>query len=244
MFNRLALAAALVCLIPAYAHADKPAHPEESAPAHAYAELTQGNTRFMRGKPRHPHESTAERAKLAGGQKPHTIVVSCSDSRVPPELVFDAGLGQIFTVRIAGNVLTSESIASIEYAIEHLGARMIVVMGHESCGAVKAALAAEPGKSAGSPHLDRLLADVNRCMASTKLTDEDRRDPHVLAASRANVTGVVAELLTSSTIIAERVQKKEVALVPALYRLETGAVEFGQGQGAPLGREVSSAPRK
>lgn len=209
-------------------------HPAGTAPADAYTALTQGNARFVRGKPRHPHESTAERAQLAGGQKPHTIVVSCSDSRVPPELIFDAGLGQIFTVRIAGNVLTSESIASIEYALEHLGARTIVVMGHESCGAVKAALGAEPGKSAGSPHLDLLLADVNRCMGSTKLTEEERHDPHVLAAARANVTGVIQEMLSSSKIIAEHVHKKDVAVLPALYRLETGVVEFGQYQGAPV----------
>lgn len=162
-------------------------------------------------------------------------MVSCSDSRVPPELIFDAGLGQIFTVRIAGNVLTSESIASIEYAIEHLGARTIVVMGHESCGAVKAALGAVPGESAGSPHLDRLIADVNRCMSSTNLTDEERHDPHVLAAARANVNGVVGELLVSSKIVAEKLEAKEIAVLPAIYRLETGAVEFWPGQGAPVG---------
>ena len=104
----------------------------------AMTRLRDGNTRFMKGKPKRPNGDPKRRAELANSQRPFAIVVSCSDSRVPPELVFDAGLGDLFVVRTAGEVVTAIELGSIEYAVDHLGASLIIVLGHERCGAVKA----------------------------------------------------------------------------------------------------------
>ena len=95
--------------------------------------LKAGNQRFMSGHPVHPHETLKRLRDLKKGQDPHTVVVSCSDSRVPPELIFDQGLGDIFSVRTAGNVIGDYELGSIEYAVEHLGCKLVVVLGHEEC---------------------------------------------------------------------------------------------------------------
>jgi carbonic anhydrase len=106
----------------------------------AIERLKAGNARFVKGKPSRPNATPKRRAEIAGSQHPFAIVVSCSDSRVPPEMVFDAGLGDLFVVRTAGEVVTAVEMASIEYAVDHLGASLVLVMGHERCGAVKAAV--------------------------------------------------------------------------------------------------------
>ena len=180
------------------------------------------------------------RSELAAGQNPFAIVLSCSDSRVPPEVVFDQGLGDVFVVRSAGHVLDPGPIASIEYAIEHLGARLIVVMGHESCGAVKAALSLPIGKSAGSVDLDRLVAKIKPYMSSFKPGSADKllRGP-----VKANTSGVARELIRKSAIVRTRLQLQEVSLVTAIYGLSSGQVEFNMwdmdysGQG-----EIDSTP--
>ncbi|HEU4940175.1 MAG TPA: carbonic anhydrase, partial [Candidatus Eisenbacteria bacterium] len=108
-----------------------------SAPtaASVLAELEKGNARHAAHHYTHPHQSAARLRELARDQHPHAVVLSCSDSRVPPEIVFDQGLGDLFTVRVAGNIADDAVIGSIEYALEHLGARLVVVLGHERCGA-------------------------------------------------------------------------------------------------------------
>ena len=108
--------------------------------------LKAGNQRFMSGHPVHPHETLKRLRDLKKGQYPHTVVVSCSDSRVPPELIFDQGLGDIFSVRTAGNVIGDYELGSIEYAVEHLGCKLVVVLGHEECGALKAYLGHRDGE--------------------------------------------------------------------------------------------------
>lgn len=110
------------------------------SPDVAIERLKAGNARFVKGKPSRPNATPKRRAEIAGSQHPFAIVVSCSDSRVPPEMVFDAGLGDLFVVRTAGEVVTAVEMASIEYAVDHLGASLVLVMGHERCGAVKAAV--------------------------------------------------------------------------------------------------------
>lgn len=112
----------------------------------AFQSLKDGNQRFISGKPAACTNTPAKRARLTESQAPNAIVLSCSDSRVPPEQIFDQGLGKVFTVRVAGNVLNSDAIASIEYAISHLGSHLIVVLGHDSCGAVSAAVTTPPEK--------------------------------------------------------------------------------------------------
>lgn len=191
----------------------------------AYAELQNGNMRFYEGKAKHPRQSGAQREKLTEGQNPHTIVLSCSDSRVPPEEIFDQGLGDIFSIRLAGNVLSSDAIASIEYAVEHLGTGLLVVMGHESCGAVKAALDTKPGSSAGSKSLDELVAKIRPHVYESFRTDSSG-DSHLRAPVKANVQFVAKDLLQRSKIVQEAVAQKRLILAQAIYSLSTGRVEF------------------
>lgn len=197
------------------------------APRDALRLLKEGNGRTVAGAPKCEVDRGKETRKLlARGQKPHTIVLSCSDSRVPPELVFDQGLGRLFVIRVAGNVLSPPNVASIEYGVEHLGARLIVVMGHESCGAVKATLETPEGKSAGSPSLDALVASIRANLRSTKLSAADREDRLLRAAVRANVDAVVKQLLVDSPLLKKLALSGEVVVVPAIYGLESGAVEL------------------
>ena len=116
-------------------HADQPTVP----PAEAISKLKEGNGRYAGGNLQHPGQTIERRVELAKSQHPFATIVSCSDSRVPPEIVFDQGLGDLFVVRVAGNVIDDHGLGSIEYSVDHLGVRLIVVLGHQSCGAVKAA---------------------------------------------------------------------------------------------------------
>lgn len=202
--------------------------------------LRTGNQRFVDGKMTGQRRDDKTRSDLASGQNPFAIVLSCSDSRVPPEVLFDQGLGDVFVVRTAGHVLDPGPIASIEYALEHLGSRLIVVMGHESCGAVKAALTTPVGKSAGSVDLDRLVAKIKPYLTSFRpiSTDKLLRGP-----VKANTSGVARELIKKSAIVRTKLQLQEASLVTAIYSLATGQVEFNMwdmdysGQG-----EVENTP--
>ncbi len=195
------------------------------APMEALGLLVDGNSRFMRGKATHPSQSGKRRAELTSGQKPHAIVLSCSDSRVPPELVFDQGLGELFVVRTAGEVADATALASMEYAIEHLGSRLIVVMGHSSCGAVKAALATPPGSSAGSENLDTLVGMI-RPNLKDFTADIATKEPTVRAPVKAHVDGVAKSLMQRSHIIKEAVRSGNVKIVHGLYNLSTGKVDL------------------
>ena len=185
--------------------------------------LQAGNQHFVDGKPGHPDESTARRHELATAQHPHTIVLSCSDSRVPPELIFDQGLGDLFVVRSAGHVVGKSDIGSIEYAVEHLHAKLIVVMGHESCGAVKAAIDTPPGKSTGSPNIDSIVAAIQPNIKGIKVAKDDQtfREP-----VKANVAATVKQLMRDSSIIREGIEKGELMIAQGIYSLSTGKVDF------------------
>lgn len=195
----------------------------------AYDQLVQGNDRFVAGTTKGDHRGVERRRDLASGQKPFAIVLSCSDSRVPPELVFDQGLGDLFTVRVAGNVLGSAQVASIEYAIEHLGAKLIVVMGHESCGAVKAAIETKVGKnhaSAGSQDLDWLIGAIRPTLKARGLASVTADDPKIRKPVTANIDAVTESLLVRSKIIGEGVEKGSLKIVRGIYALDTGKVDF------------------
>ena len=141
-FSFLTTAAAAILLsLPLGTIAKEPEHADapKVSPADALARLKAGNQRFVAGKLQHPHQDSKRRAELAKGQQPFAIVLGCADSRTSPEVLFDQGLGDLFVVRVAGNVLDDHALASIEYAVEHLGAQLIVVLGHQRCGAVQAA---------------------------------------------------------------------------------------------------------
>jgi len=200
-------------------HSHRGAVPSEKA----LGWLKNGNTRFVKHKLRNDGDRATDRARLVAGQKPHSIVLSCSDSRVPPEVVFDQKLGEIFVIRTAGQSLDASAIASIEYAVEHVGSNLIVVMGHESCGAVKAALATLGGADAGSPWLNKLVQDLHPHVRSFQGKPVSEG---VAVESWANVSGVAKDLVDRSQIVRDAVNSGEVKIQTALYHLGTGVVEF------------------
>jgi carbonic anhydrase len=174
-------------------------------------QLASGNARFLQ----RVQADEPRRAELAGGQQPLAIVLGCADSRVAPEIAFDAGLGELFVVRVAGNVANTSSIASIEYAVAHLGARLIVVMAHESCGAVGAALA---GGDAG-PNLNQLLEHIKPAVQASG-------DADVNEVARCNARLNAERLTSESEILREAVQSDGLRIVTAFFHFATGTVEF------------------
>jgi carbonic anhydrase len=207
---------------------------EARVAAGAVGELVEGNRRFVTGRFEHARQDKERRDELAKGQHPFAVIVGCSDSRVPPELVFDQGLGDLFVVRVAGNVVDDASLGSIEYAVEHLGANLIIVLGHERCGAVKAALdgGALPG------HIGAIGAALSPAIAAANAEPGD--DP-LDAAVRANVRRIVRELRESEPLLAHAVHEGEVEVLGARYDLDTGEVEFfPEAADRPVGH--ASAP--
>ena len=203
------------------ARAADPAHPEQPtvAPAEAIAKLKEGNARNTSGNMQHPGQTTERRAELTKSQHPFAIILSCSDSRVPPEIVFDQGLGDLFIVRVAGNVLNDEGLGSIEYGVEILGARLIVVLGHQSCGAVDAAMKTVAAKGKAPGHIQSLVTALKPVVAATPKGDLD-------ATIKANVKHVADALRSSRPILKARVDSGEVQVIGGYYSLDTGAVTF------------------
>lgn len=224
----------------ARAEADPHGHSAVQGPsaAEALIDLKAGNARFAAGEPAHSQQGTARRKELVSGQKPGAIVLSCSDSRVPPELVFDKGLGEVFVIRVAGNILGAAQVASVEYALEHLGSRLIVVMGHESCGAVKAAVTTPVGTSAGSHDLDFLVSDIQHGLDGDLA--HDASDKKLRKPVMKNVDAVARRLVQRSRIVRKLVEAGEVQVVSAIYSLETGKVDFWN-DGAPRKPERASS---
>lgn len=178
--------------------------------------LKEGNERFTADKKEGKLQDKSRREELTKGQSPYAIVLSCADSRVVPELAFDSGLGELFTVRVAGNIANSSSIASMEYAVAHLGSEIIVVMGHESCGAVTAAI---NGGDNGY-NLNHLLSHIAPAIAASG------QDAPVNDVVRKNAQLTAQELKTRSTIIREAAESGKVKIVPAYYNLDSGKVDF------------------
>lgn len=192
--------------------------------------LVNGNERFVIGSAKGEHRDENRRKELVGDQKPFAVVLSCSDSRVPPELIFDQGLGDLFTIRVAGNVLGSAQVASIEYAVAHLGAKLIVVMGHESCGAVKAAIDAGDSKKkigeSASPDMDWLVTSIRPALKSRGLASLSPEDPKLRKPVMANIDAVTDNLVVRSKVIGEAIAKGNLKVVRGIYSLESGRVEF------------------
>ena len=178
--------------------------------------LQEGNGRFVSDKLEGKLQDTARRTELTAGQQPHTIVLSCADSRVVPELAFDTGLGELFVLRVAGNVANTSTIASIEYAVAHCGSKLIVVLGHQSCGAVTAAVA---GGDNGH-NLNHLLAHIAPAIASAP------DGASVNDVVKVNAEKTVQELTSRSSIIGGAVASGDVQIVPAYYNLDSGKVDF------------------
>jgi len=189
-------------------------------PDEAWRNLLEGNSRYLSGTGRHPNQSPAKRTELAKGQHPFAVILSCADSRVPPEVIFDQGLGDLFTVRVAGNVAPDDMVGSIEFAVANLGPKLIVVLGHERCGAVDAALKGGPAEG----HLGVLLDRIKPAADAAKGQKDDPLD----FAIRANVKNVVKQLESTGPIISGFVAKGTVKIVGARYDLDTGKVEVVQ----------------
>jgi carbonic anhydrase len=182
--------------------------------------LKSGNERYMTGQTG-AKDFLKERTDLVKGQAPYAIIVTCSDSRVPPEYIFDESLGQLFVIRVAGNVVDPDVLGSIEYAVEHLHSKMLVIMGHESCGAVKATL--EGGKV--PPNIGALLYKIKPAVKKANLKHLDKEKTLDLAIEE-NVDIQIKEALKQSSIIKETFEKGELKIFGAIYNLHTGKVEF------------------
>lgn len=186
--------------------------------AEALNRLVEGNQRFVAGTATHPHQSVDRRTQLAQGQKPFAIILTCSDSRVAPELYFDQGLGDLFVIRNAGNVVDDHVLGSIEYAVEHLHVGLIVVVGHEKCGAVAAAVAG--GKVPG--HIGSIVESISPAVAKSRAQPGDKTDNAVRANARHSSDGVAH----AQPIIEAATREGKVKVVAARYDLATGKVEI------------------
>lgn len=232
----LFLIAALPIAAPSQDHpapASKPAaHAAPAAetaftPASALAELKAGNARFVDGKRSRttdPSKDAALREKLAKGQSPFAVIVTCADSRVPDALLFDQEMGRLFVIREAGNAADLQGLASIDYAVEHLGSKVVLVMGHASCGAVKAVM-----ESNGKPLPGNLWA-FQAAMAG--LLETNQHDPneapkaHLAHLIEANAKRQAQVLVDRSEAIRGLVSADKISVVPAVYDLASGRVSF------------------
>jgi carbonic anhydrase len=198
------------------AHADVPRGP---APEKALKMLRKGNDRFTKGKPEHPRQDETRRKELTDSQHPFASILGCADSRVSPEVIFDQGIGDLFVVRIAGNIIDDAILASIEYSVEHLGSRLIVVLGHEGCGAVKAARDTIAAGEKAPRHLRTLVAAIAPAVKATAKKELD-------ATVRLNVLNVVDAIAASKPVLACKIRDGDVKVVGARYDLDSGEVEL------------------
>jgi carbonic anhydrase len=181
----------------------------------ALQRLKDGNERYSAEKQTNPNNSSKRRQSLTGHQAPFAIILGCADSRVVPELAFDMGIGDIFTVRVAGNIANTASLGSIEYAVAHLGVNLIVVLGHESCGAVTAAI--NGGDNGYS--LNHLVAEIVPAIGASK-------DKSVNAVVKKNAEMNAAQIISRSPIIQQVMKTRDIKVVPAYYSLGSGRIEF------------------
>jgi carbonic anhydrase len=195
----------------------------------ALARLREGNRRFVAGQAVSAAlSSNARRAALVAGQEPFAIVLGCSDSRVPAELVFDQSFGDLFVIRVAGNIVAPSQVGSVEFAASRFGTNLVVVMGHSQCGAIVATLEELQGHATNQSRNLRSIVDRVRPSVESLLAGGHAGDPDALvrAAVRANVSASVNHLRHGSELLERLIQDKGLLIVGAEYSLETGVVEF------------------
>jgi len=202
----------------------------------ALERLQEGNRRFVADRQRRDDQAgQARRTELATGQEPFAIVLGCSDSRVPAEIVFDQGLGDLFVIRVAGNIVAPSQVGSVEFAAERFGTRLVVVLGHSQCGAVQATL--EELQQPTDKQSKNLRAIVDRIRPSVEplLATDLRHHPRELVqqAVRANISVSASHLRHGSDVLEQQIQKNGLLVVGAEYSLDTGVVEFFDGIPAP-----------
>lgn len=185
----------------------------------AIKKLVEGNERFVELHLKHPDSNKKRRHEMLKGQHPFVVILSCSDSRVPPELIFDQGLGDIFEIRNAGNVLDEHVIGSIEYAVMHCGVKLIVIMGHQDCGAIAATLSGKSETKYIKSLEDSIQPAVEDCKKQGLKVNSDN-------VVKAHVMQDINELMTQDTDLVKYMKENNVQLVPAYYHLDTGKVDF------------------
>jgi carbonic anhydrase len=198
----------------------------------ALLRLRDGNRRFVERGPQAPAAfDPARRAALAAGQEPFAIVLGCSDSRVPAELVFDQGFGDLFVIRVAGNIVAPSQVGSVEFAAARFGTRLAVVMGHSQCGAVAATLEELLGRSTTESRNLRSIVDRIRPSVEAVLAGSREPDPDTLmrAAVRANVVASVDQLRRGSELLKNLVATSGLVIIGAEYSLDSGVVSFLEG---------------
>jgi len=191
-----------------------------AAEVDALERLKQGNERYINSTTVCHEDWTAKRTALVGNQKPFAIIVACSDSRVPPEIIFDQTLGHLFVVRVAGNIVDDFAIGSIEYGVSVLGANLIVVLGHASCGAVDAAVQGLKFDN----HIQAILDDIRPAVEATK----GQQGNALELATKQNVRNVEDTLMASKPVLAKLIADGSLKVEGAYYHLDTGKVEFLQ----------------
>jgi carbonic anhydrase len=199
----------------------------------ALAALQEGNRRFAADRPRGGGDTTERRRALALEHAPFAIILGCSDARVPAEIVFDQGLGDLFVIRVAGNIVAPSQVGSVEFAAEAFGTRLVVVLGHSSCGAIHATLQqlARPWQEQ-SRNLSSIVDRIRPAVVG--LLDAPASDPDALQrqAVRANIRMSAAHLRHGSEVLEELIRKQGLLVVGAEYSLETGIVDFFDGMPA------------
>lgn len=195
------------------------ARPSSPSADKIWADLMEGNKRFVSGRPETP-DLVKLRNSLAKGQQPKVVVLACSDSRVAPELLFDKSLGDLFVVRSAGNIADAIGVGSIEYAVEHLGSSVLVVLGHTGCGAVTAACS---GDKMPTTNLQAIVDKITPAVLQSRKADL-KGDPLVEATIKENVHQSAKEVLASSELLRHFVEDGKLTVVEAEYQLDTGAV--------------------
>jgi carbonic anhydrase len=196
-------------------NASSAGHGSSVSPQAALSVLQDGNARYALAETTSGKPTAHRRAEIAQGQHPFAIVVACADSRVSPELLFDQNLGDLFVIRTAGNLVDDHGLGSIEYAVEHLGTRLVVVLGHERCGAVTAAL----GSPTAPGHVNTLVRDIQPAVAAAKGKPGDPLVNTIAANAR-----LVVDRIQNEAVLGDLTA--EVLVVPAIYDLDTGRVEF------------------
>merc|ERR1711972_1055011 len=189
------------------------------------AELQRGNVRFWTGQATRPEKSAFERRALIVQQYPSVAVLGCSDSRVPVEIVFDQGLGDLFVVRVAGNCLDTTTTASLQYAVCHLGVKVLLVLGHEGCGAIKAAALPTEKIEQEPPSLRAALLNLKDGLDGERLSQVHDPRAHDREAVVTNVKSQLAALTKDETIM-KKVNQKELMVVGGFYEISSGIVDF------------------
>ncbi len=197
----------------------------------ALERLREGNRRFISGVRSGDLASQTRRDELVSGQEPFATILGCSDSRVPAEIVFDQGLGDLFVIRVAGNIVAPSQVGSVEFAAARFGTRLVVVLGHSQCGAVLATLEVVQQATENRSRNLRSIVDRVRPSVEALLTTEIRHDPDALVreAVRANIRASAGHLRHGSEILEQMIRREGLLIVGAEYSLETGAVDFFDG---------------